>query len=31
MGLALGHRDVKKWLGRHVTNPLKVLAAKGLV
>ncbi len=31
MGLALGHKDVKKWLGRHITDPIKVLAAKGLV
>lgn len=31
MGLALGHKDVKKWLGRHITDPIKVLSAKGLV
>ena len=31
MGLALGHRDVGKWLGRHITDPLKVLSAKGLI
>ena len=31
MGLALGHRDVKKWLGRHITNPMRVLSAKGLI
>ncbi len=31
MGLALGHKDVKKWLGRHITDPIKLLAAKGLV
>ena len=31
MGLALGHRDVKKWLGRHITDPMKVLSAKGLM
>jgi heterodisulfide reductase subunit B len=31
MGLALGHRDVKKWLGRHLTDPIKVLSAKGLM
>jgi heterodisulfide reductase subunit B len=31
MGLALGHKDVKKWLGRHITDPVKVLSAKGLV
>ena len=31
MGLALGHKDIKKWLGRHITDPVKVLAAKGFV
>jgi len=31
MGLALGHKDIKKWLGRHITNPIKMLTAKGLV
>lgn len=31
MGLALGHRDVKKWLGRHLTDPTKVLNRKGLI
>lgn len=31
MGLALGHRDVKKWLGRHVTDPTKLLSDKGLL
>jgi heterodisulfide reductase subunit B len=31
MGLALGHKDVKKWLGRHLTDPIKVLSGKGLV
>lgn len=31
MGLALGHRDVKKWLGRHLTDPIKVLNSKGLI
>jgi heterodisulfide reductase subunit B len=31
MGLALGHKDVKKWLGRHITDPIKVLSAKGLM
>jgi heterodisulfide reductase subunit B len=31
MGLALGHKDVKKWLGRHMTDPLRVLKAKGLL
>jgi heterodisulfide reductase subunit B len=31
MGLALGHKDVKKWLSRHITDPVRVLRAKGLV
>jgi heterodisulfide reductase subunit B len=31
MGLALGHKDVKKWLGHHITDPIKVLNAKGLI
>jgi heterodisulfide reductase subunit B len=31
MGLALGHRDVKKWLSRHMTDPTKVLSKKGLI
>ena len=31
MGLALGHKDVKKWLGRHITDPIKVLGKKGLI
>jgi heterodisulfide reductase subunit B len=31
MGLALGHKDVKKWLGRHITDPIKVLSSKGLI
>jgi hypothetical protein len=31
MGLALGHKDVKKWLGRHITDPVKVLSKKGLI
>lgn len=31
MGLALGHRDAKKWFNRHITNPFKVLSAKGLI
>jgi len=31
MGLALGHKDVRKWLGRHIVDPLKVLASKGLI
>ncbi len=31
IGLALGHRDVKKWLGRHITDPIKTLRNKGLL
>jgi len=31
MGLAMGHKDAKKWLGHHITDPIKVLGAKGLV
>jgi heterodisulfide reductase subunit B len=31
MGLALGHKDVKKWLGRHLTSPIGVLTQKGLI
>ena len=31
IGLALGHKEVKKWLGRHITDPIKVLSGKGLI
>jgi heterodisulfide reductase subunit B len=31
MGLALGHGDVRKWLRRHITDPISVLRAKGLM
>jgi heterodisulfide reductase subunit B len=31
IGLALGHKDVRKWLGRHMTDPTKVLSEKGLL
>jgi heterodisulfide reductase subunit B len=31
MGLALGHKDIRKWLGRHMTDPVKVLSRKGLM
>ncbi len=31
IGLALGHKDVKKWLGRHITDPIKVLSKRGLL
>jgi heterodisulfide reductase subunit B len=31
MGLAMGHKDAKKWLGRHLTDPIKVLSNRGLL
>ena len=31
MGLALGHRDAKKWFNRHITDPVKILNARGLM
>ncbi len=31
MGLALGHKDAKKWFGHHLTDPTKVLSGKGLI
>jgi heterodisulfide reductase subunit B len=31
MGLAFGHKEVKKWLGRHIIDPIKVLKDKGLM
>jgi len=31
MGLSMGHRDVKKWLNRHITDPIKLLSNKGLL
>ena len=31
IGLALGHKDAKKWLGHHITDPIKVLNSKGLM
>jgi heterodisulfide reductase subunit B len=31
MGLALGHRDAKKWFRRHITDPMKIFSAKGLM
>jgi heterodisulfide reductase subunit B len=31
MGLAMGHKEVKKWLSRHVTDPIKILSGKGLL
>ena len=29
MGLAMGHRDAKKWLGRHVTDAVTLMTKKG--
>ena len=31
MGLAMEHKDVKQWLGRHITDPIKLLSNKGLL
>ena len=31
MGLALGHRNAKKWLNRHITDPIRMLNSKGLL
>jgi len=31
IGLALGHRDAKKWFHRHITDPIKLLSDKGLM
>ncbi len=31
MGLAMGHRDVKKWFRRHLTDPMRLLSARGLM
>ena len=31
MGLALGHPDAKKWLTRHLTDPIRMLNGKGLL
>jgi heterodisulfide reductase subunit B len=31
MGLAFGHKDIKKWLGRHITDPIKMLSKRGLM
>ena len=31
MGLAMEHKDARKWLGRHVTDPIKLLSSKGLL
>ena len=31
MGLAMGHKETKKWLGHHITDPIKMLNGKGLI
>ncbi|MDZ4165416.1 MAG: CoB--CoM heterodisulfide reductase iron-sulfur subunit B family protein [Smithellaceae bacterium] len=31
LGLALGHQEVKKWLGRHIIDPAPVLSYRGLL
>ena len=31
MGLAMGHKEVKKWLARHLTDPIKLLSNKGFI
>jgi heterodisulfide reductase subunit B2 len=31
IGLAIGEKDVKKWLKRHLTDPIKLLKEKGLI
>lgn len=31
MGLAMEHKDIKKWLGRHLTDPVGMLSRKGLL
>ncbi len=31
MGVAMGHKEVKKWLARHITGPIKLLSNKGLM
>jgi len=31
MGLAMGHKDVKKWISHHITDPNKLLISKGLI
>lgn len=31
MGLALGHKEIKRWLGRHITSPFEMLRKKGLL
>jgi heterodisulfide reductase subunit B len=31
MGLAMGHKEAKKWLRHHITDPVKMLNGKGLI
>ncbi len=31
MGLAMGHKDAKKWLRRHITDAIKLLEQKGSI
>jgi heterodisulfide reductase subunit B len=31
MGLALGHRDARKWFRRHLKDPIKLMSSKGLM
>ena len=31
IGLALGHKDARKWLGHHITDPIRMLNSKGLM
>jgi heterodisulfide reductase subunit B len=31
MGVAMGHKEVKKWLARHLTDPIKLLSNKGFI
>ncbi len=31
MALAMGHRDVKRWFSRHLTDPIKLLRSRNLM
>ncbi|HSR10867.1 MAG TPA: CoB--CoM heterodisulfide reductase iron-sulfur subunit B family protein [Thermodesulfobacteriota bacterium] len=31
IALSLGHGDVRKWLGRHLVDPIGILSSKGLI
>lgn len=31
IGLAIEHKDIKKWLSRHITDPIKILEKRGLI